>query len=219
MNRNSDPSCSLDFGMRGLSGVDAAPESASAGRTADAERERSLVLAAQRGDPEAIRDLYTSFHKRIWTIVLYSLGDDLQAQDVLQTVFFKVFRNLRSFRFRSSLFTWIYRIARNECLNHRRRGGAFQVPLEEIIGSRDEIDPKLGAYGHDARVERDYILQQAVRQLPFKMREVIVLKYLEGLSYGEISRALGCAPGTVASRLNRALSELGEWLSPFQRLL
>ena len=56
-------------------------------------------------------------------------------------------------------------------------------------------------------------------QLPFKMREVVVLKYLEGLSYEEMSRMLGCAPGTVASRLNRALTELEELLRPFRRFL
>ena len=208
-----------DIAVRRLSGEAPAWVSAEAGEADFDERERALVLAAQDGDPEAVRKLYDSYHRRIWTIILYSLGDYPQAQDVLQTVFFKVFRNLRSFRFQSNLFTWIYRIARNECLNHRRRRSAPQVPLEAIIGSRDEIDPKLGTNGHDARVERDYILQQALMQLPFKMREVIVLKYLEGLSYREMSRALGCAPGTVASRLNRALSELGERLGPFRRLL
>jgi RNA polymerase sigma-70 factor (ECF subfamily) len=62
-------------------------------------------------------------------------------------------------------------------------------------------------------------LQNAVRQLPFKMREVIVLKYLEDLSYKEMSRILGCPPGTVASRLNRALAELEVRLRPFQGLL
>jgi RNA polymerase sigma-70 factor (ECF subfamily) len=51
-------------------------------------------------------------------------------------------------------------------------------------------------------------------QLPFKMREVIVLKYQEDLSYDEMSRVLGCPPGTVASRLNRALAELGALMRP-----
>jgi len=186
---------------------------------AAAERERSLVAAARRGDSEAIREIYDSYRERIWTLVFYSVGDALQAQDVLQTVFFKVFRGLRGFRFQSSLFTWIYRIAHNECQNHRRRNGASHVPLEAILGSPDEIDPRPAANGQDARVERDLILRRALMMLPFKMREVVVLKYLEELSYEEMSRALGCAPGTVASRLNRALAELEERLRPFRGLL
>ena len=189
------------------------------GRIDRGERERDLVLAAQRGDSTAIQELYDSYRERIRALVIYSVGDPLQAQDVLQTIFFKVFRGLQSFRFQSSLFTWIYRIAHNECQNHLRRRSAPQVPLEAIVGSRDEIDPKPASTGPNARLERDLIIQRAVMQLPFKMREVVVLKYLEGLSYEEMSRALGCAPGTIASRLNRALSELGERLQPFRRVL
>ncbi|MCX6559343.1 MAG: RNA polymerase sigma factor [Candidatus Aminicenantes bacterium] len=182
-------------------------------------RERTLIQAAQAGDADAIRALYEAYRDRVWTILLYSLGDPLQAQDALQAVFFKVFRGLAGFRFQSGLFTWIYRIARNECLNQRRRRRAPHLPLEAILGSRDEIDPRPAAAGPETRLGRDLILKRAVMQLPLKMRDVIVLKYVEGLSYGEISRALGCAPGTVASRLNRALAELGERLGPFRRLI
>jgi RNA polymerase sigma-70 factor (ECF subfamily) len=185
-------------------------------RISNGEQERSLAIAVQRGDSGAFRELYDAFRERIWTLVVYSIGDSLQAQDVLQTVFFKAFRGLRSFRFQSSLFTWIYRIARNECRNYQRRRNAPHVPLEAIIGSSDEIDPRLISDGNEARKA---ILQNAVMQLPLKMREVVVLKYLEGLSYKEMSRVLGCAPGTVASRLNRALAELEEQLRPFRRLL
>ena len=178
--------------------------------------ERRLVLAAQRGEPRAVRDLYEAYRQRIWSLILFSVGDSQQAQDVLQTVFFKVFHGLGSFRFESSLFTWIYRIARNECWNHRQRRREPLVPLDAILGSRDEMDPNPRAGGPDAAAERDRILEQAVMALPFKMREVVVLKYREGLSYDEMSRALGCAPGTVASRLNRALAALEEKLRPLR---
>ena len=181
------------------------------------EHENRLVLAAQQGDLGAFRELYDAYHERIWTLVVYSIGDTHQAQDVLQTVFFKVFRGLRSFRFQSKLYTWIYRIAYNECQNHRRRRSVPHVPLEAILGSSDEIDTRPIWNDREARKEHEVILQQAVMQLPFKMREVVVLKYVEGLSYKEISRVLGCAAGTVASRLNRALAELEERLRPFTR--
>jgi RNA polymerase sigma-70 factor (ECF subfamily) len=181
--------------------------------------ERRLVLAAQRGEPSAVRELYQSYRERIWTAILFSIGDTQQAQDVLQTVFFKVFRGLGSFRFESSLFTWIYRIARNECWNHRRRRPQPCIPLDSILGSRDEMDPNPLSGGPDASADRDRFLEQVLMELPFKMREVIVLKYREGLSYDEMSRALGCAPGTVASRLNRALAELEARLRPLRGFL
>jgi RNA polymerase sigma-70 factor (ECF subfamily) len=179
--------------------------------------ERDLVLAAQRGDMEAFRKLYDAHRERIWSLVVFSIGDSQQAQDVLQVVFLKVFRGIRSFRFQSKLFTWIYRIARNECRNHRRRRGAPHVPLEAILGSHDEIDMRLIGNDHLELMEREVMIQRAVMQLPIKMREVVVLKYLEELSYREIGQVLGCAAGTVASRLNRALAELEERLRPFAR--
>jgi RNA polymerase sigma-70 factor (ECF subfamily) len=179
-------------------------------------QERSLMMAARCGDSEAFRELYEAYHDRIWTLVVYSVGDLHQAQDVFQTVFFKAFRGLRSFKFQSSLFTWLYRIALNECRNYHGRREAPHLPLEAIVGSSDEIDRRPMSSG--LRV-RKAILQNAVMQPPPLMREVIVLKYKDGLSYDEISRVLGCAPGTVGSRLNRALSELEERLRPFRSIL
>jgi len=138
---------------------------------------------------------------------------------VTQTVFLKVFRGLKGFRFKSSLATWIYRIAHNECLDHHRRRGAPHVPLEAILGTSVEIDRHPIAEDQQARRERQVIIQRALMQLSFKLRTVIVLKYVEGLSYEEMSRVLRCAPGTVASRLNRALAELEERLRPFRGIL
>jgi RNA polymerase sigma-70 factor (ECF subfamily) len=185
----------------------------------DRVQDQDLVLAVQRGDPQAFRELYDRYRDRIYNLVLFSTGDPQHAQDVLQTIFLKVFRGLQSFRFESGLATWIYRIAHNECLNYHRARRPPQVPLEAILGSNDEIDSRPISHEQHARKEREEILEQALMQLPLKMREVVVLRYVEGLSYEEIGRVLGCAPGTVASRLNRALAELEERLRPFRRLL
>ncbi len=180
------------------------------------EVERGIVLAVQRGDDEAFRELYEAYRDPIWTLVVSLVGDSLQAQDICQNVFFKAFRGLGGFRFESCLFTWIYRIALNECRNHLRRRHVFLVPLEAIIGSHDEID---AASASDWSNARRAALRAAVMQLPFKMREVVVLKYLEDMSYREMSRVLGCPAGTVASRLNRALAELEERLRPLRGFL
>jgi RNA polymerase sigma-70 factor (ECF subfamily) len=169
------------------------------------DREKCLVLAARHGDEEAFREIYRTYRESVWSVIISLVGDPLQAQDILQNVFFKAFRGLARFRFRSALFTWIYRIARNECRNHLRKRGLPVVPLEDILGSRYEADATRVPDGDRNRADA---LTSAVRQLPFKMREVIVLKYQEDLSYDEMSRILGCPPGTVASRLNRALAEL-----------
>jgi RNA polymerase sigma-70 factor (ECF subfamily) len=176
-----------------------------AGRIPLADREKSLVLAGRRGDEEALREIYRTYRDPVWTLVVSLVGDPLQAQDIVQNVFFKVFRGLAGFRFRSSLFTWIYRIACNESRNHLRKRDVPAVPLEDIVGSRYET--AVARVPDRAGTSAD-LVKSAVMKLPFKMREVVILKYREDLSYSEMSRILGCPPGTVASRLNRALAEL-----------
>jgi len=175
-----------------------------------------MVLAAQCGDEEAFRELYQAYRDPIWIMINSLIGDSLQAQDVLQNVFFKAFRGLGGFRFQSCLLTWIYRIAHNECRNHLRKRSVPVIPLEAILGSRDEIDRTRIS---DPSEARKAVLRDVVMELPLKMREVIVLKYVEDLSYKEMSRILGCPPGTVASRLTRALAELEARLRPFRGIL
>ena len=174
------------------------------------------MLAARRGDVEAFRELYRAYRDPVWTLVVSLVGDSSQAQDVMQNVFFKAFRGLGGFRFQSGLFTWIYRIAHNECRNHLRKRDVPHIPLEAIVGSREEIE---GTRVSDREEMRKAALRSAVKHLPFKMREVVILKYQEDLSYTEMSRVLGCPPGTVASRLNRALAELEMRLRPFKGLV
>jgi len=138
---------------------------------------------------------------------------------VLQTVFLSVYKSLPSFRFESSLATWIYRITVNACAGKSLRRARDFVPLEAVLGSGAEIDPDLGPEERLERSERQEIIQRAVLELSPKLRTVVVLKYLEGLSYDEIAAVLECSPGTVASRLHRALSELEGRLHLVRRLL
>ena len=181
--------------------------------------ERELVIAAQRGDRSAFKALYERYRDRVYNLVFYALGDELWAEDVLQIVFMKIYKGLSGFRFEATLATWIYRIALNECLNQQQRRGAQYVPFEAILGSDDEFDPEALPDLQHADKERREIIHQAVMELSPKLRSVVALKYLEGLSYEEIARTLECAPGTVASRLNRALSELEARLRPLKRIL
>jgi RNA polymerase sigma-70 factor (ECF subfamily) len=177
------------------------------------DREARLVAAARAGDESALREIYRTFREPVWALVVSLVGDPLQAQDIIQIVFFKAFRGLAGFRSRSTLYTWIYRIACNECRNHLRKRAAPAVPLEAIVGSRYEAD---GSPATAADLARADLLKRAVSRLPFKMREVVILKYQEDLSYEEMSRVLRCPPGTVASRLSRALAELEALLRPLE---
>jgi RNA polymerase sigma-70 factor, ECF subfamily len=185
----------------------------------ETEREREVVRAAQRGDRAAFKALYERYRDRVYNLAFYSLGDALWAEDVLQIVFMKMHRGLTGFRYESELSTWIYRIALNECQNQLRRRGARYVPLEAIMGGEEELSADVLPDAEQLARERREIIQDAVMELSPKLRAVIALKYIEGLSYDEIARVLECAPGTVASRLNRALAELEGRLHPLRRVL
>jgi RNA polymerase sigma-70 factor (ECF subfamily) len=181
--------------------------------------ERAFVDAARRGDRGAFKVLYDRYRDRVYNLVFYSLGEALWAEDVLQIIFLKIYRGLPGFRYEAALSTWIYRIAVNECQNQLQRRGARHVPLDAILGSEEEFDQSDLPDASQHERERNQILRDAVMDLSPKLRSVVVLKYVEGLPYDEIARVLECAPGTVASRLNRALAELETRLRPLKRIL
>lgn len=178
------------------------------GRDSEAgPEERELILAAQDGDRGAFRVLYERYRDRVFSLISYTLKDPPLSEDVLQTVFVKVFQALPFFRHESCFHTWIYRVAINECRNRKRQRRLF-VPIEDVQGRWNE--PSAGM-SPDVVHETQQIageIQRAVLELRPKLREVVVLKYVEELSYEEIAAVLGCSQGTVASRLHRALSIL-----------
>lgn len=181
--------------------------------------ERGLVDAVQAGDRAAFKAIYDEYQERIYNLIYYAIGDRAAAQDVLQIVFLKVYRGLVGFRFESRLSTWIYRIAINECQNQNRRHGYEHVPFEAVLGTGDELDGTAPPDELHLTEERREIIGDALLTLGPNLRTAVVLRYLDGLSYQEIAAVLDCSPGTVASRLSRALTQLEERLRPLRRLL
>jgi RNA polymerase sigma-70 factor (ECF subfamily) len=171
----------------------------------DELNEGDLVLAAQKGDTASFRILYERYRDRVFSLISYTLRNPFLCEDVLQTVFVKVFQALPYFRHEAGFHTWLYRVALNECKNRKQRH-RYLLPIDDFQDSLKE-----GGRGPDAHHELQQIsrrVQEAVLELRPKLRAVVVLKYVEELSYEEIASILGCSPGTVASRLNRALAIL-----------
>lgn len=185
----------------------------------DRENESLLVTAAKLGDGTACRAIFDLYNTRIFNLIYYNTGDVISAEDLLQVVFFKVFRGLPGFRHQSSLLTWIYRIAINECQNYLKRRGLRYVPFEAILGTEEEFAPQARPDELRAATEKREIIRLALMELSPKLRSVVVLKYMDDLSYDEIAAVLDCSQGTVASRLNRALEKLEKSLGPMRGLL
>lgn len=146
-------------------------------------------------------DLLRRYRSPIVNLAYQLLGDRDEAEDVAQETFVQAFLNLQRFRGRSSLFTWLYRIAINACRMRQRKKRAY--PLQ--------FDCRADDQGFD---EQAWILKQQVdevlRQLPDPLREVLILREMHELSYEEIARVLGIPTGTVRSRLFSARHRFAE---------
>jgi len=163
--------------------------------------ESELLAACRRGERDGFRELFELYKDKVYSVALRFAGQPAEAMDIAQDTFLKLFSSLADFRGDSRLETWIYRLVVNRCLDHRRRSRRW-LPLGEAFGST--LRAKGDSLENVLRQERNGRVQQAVEGLPPDLRIAVVLRYTEGMSYDEIAEVLGCAPGTVASRLHRA---------------
>lgn len=164
-----------------------------------------LVEAARTGDRDAQRRLYEEFTGLVHALAVRMVGAEA-ADDLQQQVFLKVLTTLDRFEGRSRFETWLYRVAVNECLQHLRRSKRRRaVPLER--------EPVASHAGPDSGVDDRELLEHALGELDADLRSVFVLREMDGLSYRELAEVLEVSEGTVASRLNRARSELRNLLA------
>lgn len=188
------------------------------------EEDARIVRGLRAGIEEAYEELITRFQQPVYGMVYRLLDNPSDAADVVQDVFLKVFRNVHSFRERSSLRTWIYRIAVNEAYNHRRwfsRHCRHEVPMERE-GDDDSqtfnvaADPGPSPYHLALDVETRVLIEQALARVKPAFRTAVVLRDIENLSYEEIAEILQLSLGTVKSRILRGREALRRELS--QRL-
>jgi len=167
--------------------------------------EADIIARCRRGDRRAQRALYDRHADRVYRIALQLTRDEHDAFDVAQETFIRAFERIGSFDGRSRLGTWLYRIATNEALQLFRRRDTERRHLRAVGELRNHATrPEFHAARHE--------IDDAMEMLSDDRRAILVLRYQEGLSYDEIAEILEIAPGTVASRLNRARADLRELL-------
>lgn len=187
-----------------LPGIEAVQEMAAT------EAQARFVSDLQSGDERAFEQLVAQYERPIVRFLYRYLGNSEEAKEVCQDVFVKIFRGINSFQNNCSLKTWIYRITLNTVLNEKRRW--YQRLKDRFVGldviahtKYDSIpDPALSLTMSD----RCRSVSLALRKMRPDHRAILVMRDLEGLSYQEISDALGLALGTVKSRLARARQEM-----------
>jgi len=165
------------------------------------------VRRCQDGDNEAFGVLVRRYQNRIYRLVCYTLGSKDGAEDIAQEAFLRAYQSIRGFRFKSSFFTWLYRIAVNLCLREMRRKKSLSLETGSPAPSSDD-DPL-------DKIEKEEIVKHLHRSLDrLKEREkmVLVLREMEELSYEEISRIMDYPLGTVKSAISRAREKLRDHL-------
>jgi RNA polymerase sigma-70 factor, ECF subfamily len=166
--------------------------------------EGALVERARNGDNRAFERLYREHAGRVYGLCLRMTREPHLAEDCTQETFINAWRALAQFETRSSLGTWLHRIAVNVALGKRRKAGAVETPLD------DDEDAGSG-WALETPVEVDEI-ESAIAALPDGARDALVLHALYGYSHLEAAQMLGIAEGTCKAQLHRARRLLRERL-------
>ncbi len=185
----------------------------------DAEAERDWIRKAREGDSDSYRPLVERYQSQMYRLVSRLLGRGHgEIEDVVQDVFVKAYFSLKSFREDASFRTWITRIAINRARDELKKQ-SNRVPLNEEV-SQESIDqmgnPPADAEKEDAQPQTETVsrlVTGAIASLPERLRLVVTLKDMEGLSYQEVSQVLRCSVGTVKSRHARGRSKLKQVLA------
>lgn len=155
-------------------------------------------------------DLYASYDRRVLAYCLYVTSDRDLAHDVFQEVFVKAYQALHTLRDSDKEANWLFRIARNECLNalkSRQRSDRRNIPLDRAPELAGGID---GIMNRDAHAH----LHRAIEQLPHDYREALLLAEFEGFSLKEIAEITGATLSNVKVRIHRAKQKLHAILEP-----
>ena len=184
----------------------------------------ALVQRAQANDRAAFNEIVLRYKGKVYNFIHRMIPSMQDAEDLTQETFVRAYLSIRSFQSRASLNTWLFRIATNLCIDYGRRSKKTQGMVmslsaetedDESESQRDipdhEFDPQRLLLNKELGAQRD----RALRDLPDKLRTVVLLYDIEGLPYDEIAAIAGCPLGTVKSRLFNARAALRDKLAPY----
>lgn len=178
-----------------------------------------LLARLRQRDPDAFAELFAAHSDRLYRLALHLLDDPTEAEGVVQDTFLKLFNHLDHFEGRSTLGTWLYRVAYNasyDRLRQRRPTLSLDAPDDDDESLPMPIQLADWTAAPEARFttrELQHTLTHAIRSLPETLRVVFVLREVEGASTQECATILNLTPGAVKVRLHRARLLLRETLA------
>jgi len=194
----------------------------------NSDPDHKLISACQQSMLEGLegpfRELYDLYKDRVYNVCYRITGNPSDALDASQETFGIVFRKIREFRFESKFSSWVYRVAVNASIDLKRRSRGRDVTSLDALEGAEADAASLRNSLVDERVEMpiraasrhelEREIQRAISKLSPKLRGITVLRYIESLSYEQISDVLQISIGTVKSRLARAHEVLDRELTP-----
>ncbi len=179
--------------------------------------EKELIRQAKSGNLKAYEEIIGLYEKKVFSTIYYMVKNDNEVEDIAQEVFIKIYKNLGNFKEESSLYTWIYRITVNVCIDELKKRKKV-VYLDEKIDTKDgEVELQLS---DDSKSPTDIAedndlkdkLEKCIKKLPESQRMMIILRDIKGFTYMEIAEIMKMNLGTVKSKINRARASLKELL-------
>jgi len=166
-----------------------------------------LIELAAKGEAEAFGDLYDRYVRKIYNYIYYRTGNINEAEDLTSRVFQRAFRHIQNYNQRGVPFSaWLYRIAHNLVANwYRDRSRKKEVALGDHIESDSHFDFPENALEKNEETEK---LLRAIRRLPSERQQLVILKFVEGLSNAEIGVIMRRSEGAIKSLYHRTLQSL-----------
>lgn len=174
--------------------------------------DEKLVALAVSTEPEAFGEIVKRWERKIFALCFGMLGREDEARDAAQEAFIAAYRNIGNFRGEAKVSSWLHRIAVNQCLTTKRR---TKTRSEDFLDEESHEEERvfiaaasLSPSNRTEQKERNVIVRQAVGSLPVDLRQVVVVKEFEDMTFQEISETLDIPLSTVKSRLYTALKQL-----------
>ena len=173
-----------------------------------------LIERCLRKDNAAWEALVVRYRRKVFHIAYKFTGRHAETEDLMQEILLKVFRSLDKFNQDADFSTWLGSVSRNYCIDHYRASKREKEVLVEDLVAFELAVATSGTNPQRVLEDRDRrsFLRRGLELLPEKLREAVVLRDLQGLSYQEMAERLGLPEGTVKSRINRGREELSRLL-------
>lgn len=179
-----------------------------------------IVQRALTGDAEAFGEIVRRWERRIFALAYGMLGREEDARDATQETFLAAFRNLRGFRGEAKVSSWLHRIAVNQCITRQRQARVRSEAALEDEQDKDATSFATPVHYSPYRVvegrQETVAVRRAINSLPLELRQVVIMKEFEELTFREIADVLDLPLSTVKSRLYTAMKQLQLRLQRFE---